>query len=115
MELLAPETVKLPGISESNITKDKKKVKKYHILNLQKQYQFIEIFFKDDDQQDSRVLYTFIPNKSPTSEFQDIRVSFTDQNSQPLEIDDRVNFTLVIKYTIIIKMGNSIESKDTMQ
>ena len=96
MELLAPETLKLPGIAESKITKDKK-VKRYDILNLQKQYQLIEIFFKDDHQQDSRVLYTFIPNISLTSEFQDIRVSFTDQNSQPLEIEDRVNFTLVIK------------------
>ena len=31
------------------------------------------------------------------SEFQDIRVWFTDQNSQPLEIEDRINLTQVIK------------------
>ena len=65
-------------------------------------------------QQDSRVLHTFAPNKpfdslleiSSTnhiflktfnSEFQDIEVWFTDQNSQPLEIEDRKNLTLVIK------------------
>ena len=65
-------------------------------------------------QQDSRVLHTFAPNKpfdslleiSSTnhiflktfnSEFQDIEVWFTDQNSQPLEIEDRINLTLVIK------------------
>ena len=65
-------------------------------------------------QQDSRVLYTFVPNKpfdsllevSPknhiflktfNSEFQAIEVWFTDQNSQPLEIEDRINLTLVIK------------------
>ena len=65
-------------------------------------------------QQDSRVLYTFIPNKpfgslfeiSPTnhiflktlnSEFQTIKVWFTDQNSHPLETEDRINLTLVIK------------------
>ena len=65
-------------------------------------------------QQDSRVLYTFLPNKafgslleiSSTnhiflkkfnSEFQYIEVSFTDQNSQPLEIEDGINLTLVIK------------------
>ena len=65
-------------------------------------------------QQDSRVLYTFVPNKPfgqlleilPTnfiflktfnSEFQIIEVWFTDQNSQPLEIEDRINLTLVIK------------------
>ena len=58
--------------------------------------------------------YMFVPNKpfgslleiSPTnhiflkvfnSEFQDIQVWFTDQKSQPLEIEDRLNLTLVIK------------------
>ena len=67
----------------------------------------------NDYQQDSRVLYMFVPNKpfgslleiSPTnhlkkniySEFQDIKVWLTDQNSQPLEIEDRINITLVNK------------------
>ena len=66
---------------------------------------------------DSRVLYTFVPNKtfgslseiSPTnniflttfnSDFQNIEVWFTDQNSQPLEIEDRINLTLVIKWRL---------------
>ena len=61
-----------------------------------------------------KALYTFVPNKpfgslleiSPAnhvflqtfnSEFQTIEVWFTDQNSQPLEIEDRINLTLVIK------------------
>ena len=35
--------------------------------------------------------------KTFNSEFQDIEVWFTDQNSQPLEIEDRINLTLVIK------------------
>ena len=65
-------------------------------------------------QQDSRVLHTFAPNKpfdslleiSSTnhiflktfnSEFQDIEVWFTDQNSHPLEIEDRINLILVVK------------------
>ena len=65
-------------------------------------------------QQDSRVLYTFVPNKSfgslleisPTnqiflkifdSEYYEIKVWFTVQNSQPLEIEDRANLTMVIK------------------
>ena len=68
----------------------------------------------NDYQQDSKVLYTFVPNKpfgslleiSPTnqiflktfdSEFHYIEVWFTDQNSQPLEIEDKINLTLVIK------------------
>ena len=60
------------------------------------------------------VLYTFIPNKSfgslpdisPSnhiflktfnSEYDEIIVWFTDQNSKPLEIEDRINLTMVIK------------------
>ena len=35
--------------------------------------------------------------KTFNSEFQDIKVLFIDQNSQPLEIEDRINLTLVIK------------------
>ena len=67
-----------------------------------------------DYQQDSRVLYMFVPNKpfgslleiSPAnhiflktfnSEYDEIKVWFTDQNSQPLEVEDRVNLTMVIK------------------
>ena len=68
----------------------------------------------DDYQQNSSVLHTFIPNKpfgslleiSPTnhiflktfnSEYNEIEVWFTDQNSKPLEIEDRINLTMVIK------------------
>ena len=68
----------------------------------------------NDYQQDSRVLYTFVPNKPFgsllkisrknhiflkifSSEFQDIRAWFTDQNIQPLEMEDGRNLTLVIK------------------
>ena len=68
----------------------------------------------NDYQQDSRMLYTFVPNKpfdslleiSPTthfflktfnSEFQEIKVWFTDQTSKPLEVEDELNLTLIIK------------------
>ena len=68
----------------------------------------------NDYQQDSRVLYTFVPNKpfgslleiSPTnhiflktfnSEYNEIIIWFTDQSSQALEIEDRINSTMVIK------------------
>ena len=64
-------------------------------------------------QQNSRVLYTFVPNKlfdqlldiSPksfiflkifNSECFYIEVWFTDQNSKPLEIEDTIEITLVI-------------------
>ena len=66
----------------------------------------------NDCQQDSRVLYTFVPNKlfgqlldiSPknfiflktfNSEFSYTEVWFTDQNSKSLEIADKMNITLV--------------------
>ena len=62
----------------------------------------------NDYQQDSRVLYTFVPNKplvayyhiflkTFNSEYDEIKVWFTDQNSQPLEMEDRINLTMVIK------------------
>ena len=68
----------------------------------------------DDYQQDSRALHTFVPNKpfrcllqisaknhiffrTFNLEFQNNRVWFTDQNSQPLETENKINLTLVIK------------------
>ena len=68
----------------------------------------------NDYQQHSRVLYTFVPNKSfgslldisPSNhiflktfnlESDEIVVWLTDQNSKPLEMDDRINLTMVIK------------------
>ena len=68
----------------------------------------------NDYQQDSRISYTFVPKKpfgsllqiSPpnhiflktfNSEFQEIKVWFTDQTSKPLEVEDKINLTLIIK------------------
>ena len=67
----------------------------------------------NDHQEDVRELYTFVPNKlfgqlldiscknfvflkTFNSEFSNIEVWFTDQNSKPLETEDKVNITLVI-------------------
>ena len=69
--------------------------------------------FNNSYQQNSRVLYTFVPNKlfgqlldiSPKnfknlqnfdSKFLFIQVWFTDQNSNLVEIEDKINITLVI-------------------
>ena len=70
----------------------------------------------NDYQQDSRVLYTFVPNKSfdslldisPSnhiflktfhSEYGKtiVKTIVHYQNSKPLEIEDRINLTMVIK------------------
>ena len=67
----------------------------------------------NDYQKDSRVLYTFAPNRSFgqlfdvshknfiflknfNSEFSYIEVWFPDQNSKPLEIEDKINIISVI-------------------
>ena len=104
LELLIPETMK--------ITKDKNGE---HVPYLE----ITEVVLihcnvvNNSYQQNSRVLYTFVPNKSfgqlldisPEnfiylktfdSEFSYIEVWFTDQNSNPLEIEDKINITLVI-------------------
>ena len=67
----------------------------------------------NDYQQDSRVLYIFVSNKSFgqlldislknfiflktfNSEFLNIEVWFTEQNSKLIEMEDKINITLVI-------------------
>ena len=65
----------------------------------------------NDYQQDSRILYTFVPNKtfgslleiSPTNQVflkmfnSEFKIWFTDQPSEPLELEDKINITLIIK------------------
>ena len=78
-------------------------------------------------QHDLRVLYKFIPNKSfgqllgispksfiflktINSEFSYIEVWFTDQNSKLLEIEDKINITLVIiKISPAIQLNQKIK------
>ena len=104
LELLTPETMKLLGSTKNKITKDKNSENVPHLEITEVVLVHFNIV-DNDYQQDSRVLYTFVPNKlfsslveiSPTnhiflktfnSEFQDIEVWFTDQNSQLLGIED---------------------------
>ena len=111
LELLTPEKIKLLGSTENKITKDKNG---QNVPNLEIKEVVHCNIVNNGYQQDSKVLYAFISNKSfvsllkisPTnhifiktfnSEFQTIEVWFTDQNSKPLEIEDRINLTLVIK------------------
>ena len=105
--------MKLLGSTENKITKDKNGENVPHLEITEVVLVHCNIV-DNDYQQDPRVLYTFVPNKpfgslleiSPTSfiplktfnsEFQDINVWFANQNSQPLEKEDRINLTLVIK------------------
>ena len=116
LQLLTPEKMKLLGLlgsTESKITKDKNGENVPHL-------EVVELvlvhcnFVNNDYQQDSRILYTFVPNKtfgslleiSPTnqvflkifnSKFQEVKIWFTDQTSKPLELEDKINITLIIK------------------
>ena len=105
--------MKLLGSAENKITKDKNGENVPHL-------EIVELVLvhcnlvNNDYQQDSRILYTFVPNKSfnslleisPTnqiflktfnSEFQVIKIWFRDQTSTPLEVEDKINITLIIK------------------
>ena len=105
--------MKLLGSTKNKITKDKngENVPNLEITEVVLVHYNI---VNNDYQQDPRVLYTFVPNKpfgsfleiSPTnyiflktfnSEYDKIKVWFTDQNSKPLEREDRINLTMVIK------------------
>ena len=113
VEPLIPKTMKLLGSTENEITKDKNGENVPHLEITELVLVHCNIV-NNDYQQGSRVLYTFVPNKpfgnlleiAPTnfialitfnSEFQTIEAWFTDQNIQPLEIEDSINLTLVSK------------------
>ena len=99
LELLTPETMKFLGSTVSKINKDKNGE---NIPNLE----VVEVVLvhcnlvNNDYQQESRILYTFVPNKTLSSlleipprnhvflkafssEFREIKVWFTDQKSRP--------------------------------
>ena len=115
LELLTPETMQLLGSTESKRSKDKNCENAPHL-------EVVELVLVHCNlvnnvyQQDSRILYTFVPNKtfgslleilSPNhfffflktfnSEFQEIKIWFTDQKCKPLELEDKINITLIIK------------------
>ena len=63
LELLTPETMKLLGSTENKITKDKNGENVPHLEITEVVLVHCNIV-NNDYQQDSRVLYTFVPNKS---------------------------------------------------
>ena len=105
--------MKLLGSTESKITKYKNGENVPHL-------EIVELVLihcnvvNNNYQQNSRIIYTFVPNKpfgslleiSPpnhvflktfNSEFQEIKVWFTDQNIRPLEVEDKINLALIVK------------------
>ena len=105
--------MKLLGSTKSKITKDKNGENVPHLEIMEVVLVHFNIV-NNGYQQDSKVLYTFIPDKSfgqlldisPKNfiflktfdlEFSYIEIWFTDQSSKPLEIEDKINIILVIK------------------
>ena len=105
--------MKLLGSTENKITKDKNDENVHHLEITEVALVHCDIV-SNYYQQYSQVLYKFVPNKpfgslleiSPTnhiflktfnSEYDEIKVWYTDQNRQLLEIKDRINLTMVTK------------------
>ena len=105
--------MKLLGSTISKINKDKNGEDVPHL-------EIVEVVLvhcnlvNHDYQQNSRILHTFVPSKTIgslleisslnhvflktfNSEFQEIKIWFTDQTSKPLEVEDKINVTLIIK------------------
>ena len=113
LELLTPETMKLLGSAENKINKVKNGENVPHLEITEVVLVHCNLVI-NDYQQNSRILYTFVPNKafcslleiSPpnhvflkifNSEFQEIKEWLTDQTSKRLEVEDKINVTLIIK------------------
>ena len=105
--------MKLLGSTENKITKDKNGENVSH-LEITEVVLVHGNIVNNDYQQHSRVLYIrlfqtncsvvcekflqqIIFQKTFNSEYDEIRVWLTDQNSQPLEIEDKIHLTIVVK------------------
>ena len=112
LELQTPETIKLFGSTKK--LRDKRKNGE-NVPSLEVAEVVLEQYNLLDNQyqQKSEVLYFFLPNKSygyllnvePSNlvflktyntEFDEIIITFTDQTGRSLEIEDKVNLTLLI-------------------
>ena len=124
--------MKLLGSTVNKITKDKNGENVLHL-------EVVELVLihcnlvNNDYQQDSKILFTFVPNKtfdssleiSPTnhvflktfnSESREIKIWFTDQTSKPLEVEDRINVTLIIKQCgLSVTLLNGIKMRYSME
>ena len=110
LELLSSETMKLLGSTKKDVDQDKdgKNLPKLESLEVVLVHCNL---VNNNYQQTSKILFTFVPNKqfgqliltvlsTTNTEFSFIEVWFTDQNSEPLDIEDNVNLTLIIGLTL---------------
>ena len=109
VELQTPETMKLLGSTKKLIDKTKNGGNVPSLEVVLFQCNLVD----NQYQQNSEVLYTFTPNKfyaylsnvkqnslvflkTHNTKFDEIIITFTDQNGRPLEIEDKVNLTSLI-------------------
>ena len=99
LELLTLETMKLLGSTESKITKDKNGENVPHL-------EVVELVLVHCNLVNSLATFGSLLEISPTnqfflktfnSEFQEVKIWFTDQTNKPLELEDKINITLIIK------------------
>ena len=112
LELLSPETMDILGTTKKDVDKDKDGEDETRLESAEVVLVHCNLV-NNTYQQAFKVLFTFLSNKkfgplitiSPhvltmvkttNAEFQFIQVWFTDQNIRPLEIEDRVNTTIII-------------------
>ena len=116
LELLTHETMKLLGSTEKDVDKDKNgedvpKLESFEVVLVHCNV------VNNNYQQTSKIVFTFVPNKqfeqliniaphsltmlsTTNTEFSFIEVWFTDQNSEPLEVEDNINLALIIGLTL---------------
>ena len=112
LELQTPETMKSFDSKQKLIdkTENGKNIRSFEVVEVV----LVQCNLVDNQyQQKSEVLYTFMPNKSygyllnieqnnfvflatRNTDFDDIIITFTDQNGRSLEIEDKANLTLFI-------------------
>ena len=112
LELLSPETMKLLGRTKQDVGKYKVREDVLKLGSVEVLLMHCNLV-NNSYQQASKLLFTFVPNeqfgqlitisphslttlKTTNAEFQSIQLWFTDQNNRALEIEDRINITLII-------------------
>ena len=112
----SPETTKLLGSTKKDVDEDKDREDVPKLESVEVVLIHCNLV-NNNYQQTSKLLFTFVPNKqlgqliniaphsliilgTRNTEFSFIEVWFTYQNSEPLEIEDNVNFTLIIGLTL---------------
>ena len=111
LELQTPETMKLFGGTKKLIDKTKvgENLPSLEVVEVV----LVQCILVDNQNQQNSEVYTFTPNKTYaylsnaepnnlvvlktcSTEFDEIMIKFTAQNSRQLEIEDKVNLTLLI-------------------